>query len=118
MSFRVILAYLRKLPVNQAAAPRARQLWRPTARNQRDGSGLPWGRLDRSGVKMFKKRAVISYPRNARLYRVKTFLRALGIDITFSREGRSAPSAASATKDHDRGQNNLNRPISFRFGRR
>ena len=50
MSFRVILAYLRKLPANQAVAPPARQLWQearstlPTARDERDGAALPWGR--------------------------------------------------------------------------
>ena len=49
MSFRIILAYLRKLAANQAVAPPARQLWQearstlPTARDERDGAGLPGG---------------------------------------------------------------------------
>jgi hypothetical protein len=57
-----------------------------------------------------------------RLRRVQTFLRALGIDITFSREGRagsriirigaapSAPSAASATMLREAGQTPRGRP--------
>jgi hypothetical protein len=58
-----------------------------------------------------------------RLRRVQTFLRALGIDITFSREGRagsriirigaapSAPSAASATMLREAGQTPRGRPV-------
>jgi hypothetical protein len=55
-----------------------------------------------------------------RLRRVQTFLRALGIDITFSREGRAgsriiriaaAPSAASATMLREAGQTPRGRPV-------
>ena len=40
------------------------------------------------------------------------------ISVTTSAEHTSASSAASATKDQDQGQNNLNRPITFRDNNR
>jgi hypothetical protein len=62
-----------------------------------------------------------------RLRRAQAFLWTPGIEVTFFREGRAGTRmisvstsaeptvstvAASATKDHDRGQNNLNRPMT------